>query len=537
MAETLTRRKIVRACKSRGWILQATALAAIHKHFNDTGVNALEDELDRMAAGAGKGAKLITEAMWLETLESEEGIVGGTAAVDFETVNAMATPRLVYDSMRKTFQVETKRWSLLGDAADKINMMAQRYALMHQRLLRHDTFRKKTASYQANAADRETQHSLTPIESLLGKSNSDQVSVLVLGILVQVEEGKFYLEDTTGRVEVSFENATAVNSCYVTENAIFLVEATFRDDILHVDIVALPFLEQREKSLQMLQQQVRNPHFLPVSKDLGTDANTPFVVLSDVHLDQPRVLTWLEKLFSSYESQDDPANIPVFCLMGNFSSGSDTQFHQGWEELATILAKFPTLSEHGHFVFIPGPNDTRMCILPQQPVVHETIGLQRMMESYQIQNVHWGSNPTRIRQNGKEILLFRHDTLSWILQNQIRLHQNDDLDESTPHSRMMKTILHQGHLLPVANAPIYWNYDHALRLYPLPDALIMGDSASSAEDEIYEECHAVHPGSFSRDGTYSIYHPTYSPDGEDDDDMSVEPGSRVEVCQVDDSEA
>ena len=420
--------------------------------------------------------------------------------------------------------------------------MAQRYALVHQRMLRHDVFRKKTATYQSIESDRGAQHhSITPIESLLGKSNSDQVLVLVLGILVQVEESKFYLEDTTGRVQVSFVNATTVDSCYVTENAILLVEATFHDEILYVDRVGPPFLEQREKSLQILQQQVRHPHFLPISSNPGDDAS--FVVLSDVHLDQPRVLTMLESLFRSYDTLNNPVDLPVFCLMGNFSSGSRAQLHQGWEELAILLANFPFLAQHGHFVFIPGPNDTRSCILPQPPLVQETIGLQRTMQSYQIENVHWGSNPCRIRQNGKEIVLFRHDTLSWTLQNQIRLHQTDDSDERTPHSRLVKTILHQGHLMPVANAPIYWNYDHALRLYPLPDALIMGGSASGEEYEIYEDCDAIHPGSFSKDGTYSIYSPAYEPyeggDG-DDDDMSVDsadkPKSRVQVCQVDESE-
>ena len=381
-------------------------------------------------------------------------------------------------------------------------MMAQRYALVHQRVSRNEKFRKKNASYQISQDEQRGYHSITPIESLLGKSNSDELNVVVLGMLVQVEESKFYLEDTTGRVQVSFLDATAFQGCYLTENAILLVEATFHDEILSVKKVGPPFVEPRNKSLKYLQQQVRHPHFLPSANSTEDDAS--FVVLSDVHLDQPRVLTMLEGIFRDYENVDDVSDLPIFCLMGNFSSGSHANLQQGWEELATVLGKFQFLSKYAHFVFIPGPNDTRTCILPQPPIVQETLGLERTMHTFQVKNVHWGSNPCRIRHKGKETVLFRHDTLSWALQNQICL-PDDSADDNTPHSRLVKTMLHQGHLMPVANAPIYWNYDHVLRLFPLPDVLIMGGSESSEAHEKYEGCDSIHAGSFARDGRYAIF--------------------------------
>lgn len=399
--------------------------------------------------------------------------------------------------------------------------MAQRYALVHQRVLRNEKFRRNNASYQICEDEQREYHSITPIESLLGKSNYDEINVVVLGMLVQVEESKFYLEDTTGRVQVSFLDATAFQGCYLTENAILLVEATFHDEILSVKKVGPPFVEPRKKSLQNLQQQVRHPHFLPCSNSPKDDAS--FVVLSDVHLDQPRVLTMLEGIFRVYENEDDVSDLPVFCLMGNFSSGSHANLQQGWEELATVLAKFQFLSKYAHFVFIPGPNDTRTCILPQPPIIQETLGLERTMQSFRIENVHWGSNPCRIRHNGKETVLFRHDTLSWALQNQIRL-PDDSADDKTPHARLVRTMLHQGHLMPVANAPIYWNYDHVLRLFPLPDVLIMGGSESSEAYENYEGCDSIHAGSFARDGKYATCAPGSNVE------MSTDSTGNHEIC-------
>jgi len=422
--------------------------------------------------------------------------------------------------------------------------MAQRYALVHQSMLRHEKFHKKPITYKGtdDFGNEDDCHTLTPIESLLGKSNCDLITVL--GILVQVEEGKFYLEDTTGRVRVTFADALAMDDTYITENSILIVEAIFEDGILKVETVGGPLVEERQRTMQRLQQQVRHPYFLPCSSQFERDAT--FVVLSEVHLDQPRVLIMLENLFNRYEKRK-PADLPVFCFMGNFSSTCQTQTKEGWEDLATILGKFKSLKDNAHFVFVPGPNDTKSCVLPQVPVNQETLGLQRTMQTHQIPNAHWGSNPCRILQNGKEMVLFRHDALSWILQNEIRLVQNEPDDEMvdsrevTPHSKMARTILQQGHLMPVVNAPIFWNYDHALRLYPLPDALILGGSGE--EEEIFGGCSIIHPGTFSKNGTFIEYSPGFDELAEDDDHerMNIDsakpkPEKRVAFFEVKDSD-
>lgn len=409
-------------------------------------------------------------------------------------------------------------------------MMAQRFALVHQRVLRHESFRQKNTSFPSGQAnDTVLQRTLTPIESLLGKQDSKLVPVLVLGILTQIEEGKFYLEDPTGQVQVSFSNATAAEEFYITENSILLVEATFQDEILHVDCVFPPSLEQRDKSVQILQQQVGNSSFLPNS---GV-CDGSFVVLSDVHLDQPRVLELLEVLFKSYEpinGTDTLTDLPVFCFMGNFASSSHASIQQGFEDLAMLISKFETLAEKASFVFIPGPNDSNCSILPQAPLLQEMAGLSKTM--IKIAHVQWGSNPCRLRRNGKEIVLFRYDVLAWMLQNQVRLPQGDEMNDKTPHSRMVRTILDQGHLLPVARVPIYWNYDHALRLYPLPDALVMGGSTHSDDHkelyERYENCDSIHPGSFSKNGTYVIY----SPAGDELDTKPAGTDIGVAFCQA-----
>ncbi|RLO12970.1 hypothetical protein DYB28_012810, partial [Aphanomyces astaci] len=102
-----------------------------------------------------------------------------------------------------------------------------------------------------------------------------------------------------------------------------------------------------------------------------------FVVLSDVHLDEPAVMARLDALFSGYE----PFTPTLFILMGNFTSspvgygyGTPTSsktirtLKQHFDDLATLLLKYPALVEKSQFLFVPGPDDPGAPhVLPRHP--------------------------------------------------------------------------------------------------------------------------------------------------------------------------
>lgn len=425
-------------------------------------------------------------------------------------------------------------------------MLAERYALIHQRILRHPLFRPTNlSSITGRSRTSNVKHKLTPIECLLGgggeRGHGD--SVLLLGILIQIEEGQFYLEDQSGQVPIAFQESVAIDGFFVTEHCILLVEGVFQDGVLFVDRLGHPLQESRELSLQSIRQQVSHPAYLSpkVSKDF--DSST-FVVLSDVHIDQPRILQELEGLFAKYENYDSH-RMPCFILMGNFTSPTahlpqqdrlysmqQTVGHErtvsAIEELVTTIEKFPKLARRAHFCLVPGPNDYRVLgsahlqTLPLPPLdkVMKS-SLSGVIMNKNVRHLHLCSNPCRIRWAGQEIVVFRYDLLHLMQQNQVLLQQNqpqpqhDDVENSLsmdlddnhhrlPHCRLVKTILDQGHLLPVPNVPVYWNFDSALRLYPLPDALILGgDAPTKAFHEVYGGCHVIHPGSFFGAGSVS----------------------------------
>lgn len=93
---------------------------------------------------------------------------------------------------------------------------------------------------------------------------------------------------------------------------------------------------------------------------------------------------------------------------------------------------------------------------------------------------------------------------------------------------LVNTLLHQAHLSPLPQPirPTYWNYDHSLRLYPLPHALIIGDSTDPWLGHVHD-CIGACPGisssinatarptqgilyrigSFSGRGEFTLYYP------------------------------
>eukprot|EP00977_Amphora_coffeiformis_P025037 scaffold18052_cov175-Amphora_coffeaeformis.AAC.1 len=319
----VSRRQIVRGCKARGWQIQPEAVKGIEGYLQNH--NDLDDLfLDTMAdymADASK--KTLTKEIWQKYLQDQEAFLASVSSdkpssgkasssssvtgpwPDLEVVSAFRDVRLAYHTMKKHFHVEEQPWSLFGKAEDKIQMQTQRYALTHQRLLRHKLFRPSDLGHLGT--NDAVQYKLTPIESLLGRQQQQShKSLLLLGLLQQIEEGQYYLEDLTGQVPISFQHATVVEGFFVTEGNILLVEGSFQDGILYAQRVGHPLLEEREDSLSVIRQQVRHPAFYPKATASNypshNPSDAPIVLLSDVSLDQPRVLQQLEALFASFEN-------------------------------------------------------------------------------------------------------------------------------------------------------------------------------------------------------------------------------------------
>ena len=71
------------------------------------------------------------------------------------------------------------------------------------------------------------------------------------------------------------------------------------------------------------------------------------------------------------------------------------------------------------------------------------------------------------------------------------------------------TLVQQAHLapLPIQQTPVYWEHDHALRLYPAPHCVVLGDRTEQQARAKFEDTELVNPGSFADDGSFAVYRP------------------------------
>jgi len=544
MVETLSKRKILRIFKMRGLSMQSKACDATLNVLSREEPDQQQEKLELLLSEIKKRSSIniVTTQVLSEVVasmtQSEEDVMNES----MELLQAFDTPRLWYDDMRKRFTLDNTsngRKSLHADADVKVNMMQQRHAMIQQRIVRQDFFRPKlvtSSSFSEGGA--KTSQPLTTVDALLGRSGIH----FLLGFITQVEEGRYYLEDMTGHVPISFESVEILSDGFITENCVVVVEGEMQEEIFLVHKIGHPPPESRENAVSVIgtarsdlfgvlktKSEIEKVRQAEVSNGL----NGMFVVLSDVHLDNLHVMEKLEHLFQGFQNVDP---LPVFIFFGNFTSkpfsvtpDSMKQYIGCFEDLSTLILKYPNIANNARFILIPGPSDpgSSGCIFPRAPIPE--IFTQSIRSK--IPHVLFGTNPCRIRYFSKEILLFRNDLVMALKHHCLvpppSTNTTDNkCDQDLKHA--IQTIMDQGHLspLPLTSTPIYWNYDHAMRIYPLPDALILGADRLGQYYESYFDSDVVVPGSFPDEFNFVVYKPVVK-----GDDGNIR--SDVEFSQID----
>ncbi|KAJ6654017.1 hypothetical protein lerEdw1_007526 [Lerista edwardsae] len=364
-----------------------------------------------------------------------------------------------------------------------------------QRTHRHELF---TPSAIGTCPDESrSKFQLKAVDSLLG--NSAKVGgVIVLGMLTQLKEGKFFLEDPTGVVQldlskaisficavVLFINVMLPLNCWhqfhsglYTESCFVLTEGTanfyflgwYEDEVFHVDAFGFPPTEPSA----ITRAYYGNTNFFggPSSTSVKTSAKLKqleeenegamFVFLSDVWLDQAEVLDKLRIMFSG--SSIDGWMAVNACSL---------------KALADMICEYPSIHKSSRFVFVPGSEDPGPgAILPRPPLTENITEEFRQQVPFSFFTTNPCSHtvvlvPSRVQYCTQEIIIFREDLVNKMCRNCVRF-PSSNLDIP---NHFVKTILSQGHLtpLPLNVSPVYWAYDYSLRTYPLPDLIVFAD--------------------------------------------------------------
>ncbi|KAJ3041234.1 DNA polymerase epsilon subunit 2 [Rhizophlyctis rosea] len=419
---------------------------------------------------------------------------------------------------------------LLAPASSRWAMFSDRYHLIRQRILRNDAFRAPSFANQ-----NEYFH-ITPIKSLHGRKPGKYV---LFGMLTQMEEGKYHLEDPDDYIELELNAKNLERGVGLfTMNCFILVEGMYTEDrTFRVLTLGMPLPEPREKSLSAFGNNVDffgGPRetddevcvaFL-VTVECAMALDTPgitkavlskielgmtdvsLIIISDVWLDSPKVVMKLRELFEGFSN----AVLPLaFIFMGNFTStpyiynSTDHQkYREGFNTLADVLSEFPTLLDQCHFIFVPGPHDPwSENVLPRPGIPNFFTGRLRN----KVPKAHFASNPCRIKYCTQEIVVFREDLVNKMRRNAVLSPSGED--DVPVEQHLVATLLDQAHLspLPLNVRPIYWGFDHALRLYPQPHVLILADRFDPYTLH-YEGCQTINPGSFpNTEFTFMVYQP------------------------------
>ena len=511
MDPKVVRSKIFSSFKLNGLSLRSDAskyLVEVLSHLNKS---EFEIWLERVVESVQK-QPLESTAIDKEIVEAAVQEINQNSEEDndkvFNLIDAFNTPRFVYNSDRKKFlPSQNVKAALHGTAKDKADMFRERYNILRQRTMRHELFTPATV---ASAGQRASKFELKTIEFLLGSSSFIE-NVIVLGMLTQMKEGLFWLEDPTGVVKLDLEKALFHTGLY-TENCFVLAEGDYDDGVLKITALGFPPAEPAS---------VTRSHFGNINF-FGGPANscvaaseklkqieqesqeTMFVLLSDVWLDQAKVMTKLRILFGGY-AELPPA---LFVLCGNFCSkpyGSNylSKMKELFQDLANLIAEFPPLLESSRFIFVPGPQDPGPGNILPRPPIPQSISEEVCQK---VPFAMFTTSPCRIQYCTQEIMVIREDIINKMSRNCIHLPSDS---ESVP-MHFIKTLQAQAHFcpLPLHVRPVYWAYDNALRIYPLPDMIICADKYDPYSIE-NNGCTFLNPGSFPRtEFSFKVYWPS-----------------------------
>lgn len=345
--------------------------------------------------------------------------------------------------------------------------------------------------------------------------------------------GLLILLDPSGEIVLDLSVATAIpeDGSWFTPGCFCILDGAFEETgKFTVFTVGQPSAERRTTSVEVFGHVdfLGNGVTLDMSVSSGGQQgrmlrkaeksleDVKFLFIGEVELDGKGTLEALRKVFSEYETEPPL----VIVLMGNFcsvamgSSGGSVGYKglclsylgrglltistEFFDQLASLLQDFPTLTSSSTFIFVPGDNDPwastfsggASTTLPRKPIPEIfTTRIKRVFtQSRSPNSVIWASNPCRIGYFTQEIVICRDDIFSRFQRNAINFKKHDhpmedalsqpeatkddeEVDVETKNVRkLVKTIIDQGFLSPfsIPTRPILWDYWHTLSLYPLP---------------------------------------------------------------------
>lgn len=523
------RRKALRAFRQRGVLVHAGAIEQLFATFKELDEDDFPSFLDsvfvQLAQDDNSKSGLLTEEVAeriSERLMRDAQREAGVASATVEVIDVFSVPSWQPNTgERNVFagkRVDAPKMPVIaGLPRAKADMFRMRYDLIKGKVLRNPKFCAPASSLLGYGKNN-PYYQLTGIESLAGTDDER----LVLGMLTQLEDGMWFLEDLNGTVRVDLSDALVTAGLHTESSFVIaqgqLMEEAGEDPIFKVSAMGTPPCESREESLNALSkgpnlfggsfQYEEEESLLKMEKEAS---DTMFLLFSDVALDNSRVCAGLRHVFQGYVEDEIVPKMVV--LMGNFLSHpfgqqpSDVHvLSERFTELGKMIStEFEVLAEQCMFVIVPGTNDPGPGNVLPRPAMPKFV-LRGFIEALGEDRVFLGTNPCRIRYMTQEIVILRDD----LVQKMVRhCAVKPDFDESGRLSEhFLKSIVDQANMcpLPCTARPVLWRHAHAMWLFPLPHVIVSADKMDSFICR-YGGTLGLNPGSFRTDFSFMTYLP------------------------------
>ncbi|MCL7045349.1 hypothetical protein MKW94_017129 [Papaver nudicaule] len=212
MAVGAIRKKVLRKFKLRGYILNTDALEEILSFLTqfedqeDEAIEILLDEINKESLNSSVLDRDSVHRVISLLLEAESAVEASPSSSNrshFRILDSFIIPKFCYDSTKKTFYERTGKLPIHGDASSKAALYRDRFQLLHQRLSRDPHFAKPAFDYEFT---RSVSREISPIQSLIGQTGRRWI----MGVISQLEDSGFYLEDTSAAVKVDLSDAISL---------------------------------------------------------------------------------------------------------------------------------------------------------------------------------------------------------------------------------------------------------------------------------------------------------------------------------------
>jgi DNA polymerase epsilon subunit 2 len=386
----------------------------------------------------------------------------------FTVVNAQSQPLYRYDPVKKHFERSQIKHTLLGSANDLVSVFITRYHIVHDRVIRNETF--QTPSFRGGltaSISGSNFYSITSIKNMLGRDSSN---FLLFGLIVKGPDGMWWLQDTSGKVQLDTTQAVPVDGVYYTPGNFVMCDGIYFKDKFIVGTIGPPPSERREVSKlaygnldflgvhtansgnnSRIDRIDKNFEKLLAQQEKVHSYHRIIILGVNIFLDDIRTTDALRKFFAKLENEVDgegSSDLPIAIIFpGSFKSvpfqanGSSPQYKESFDFLAKILGDFPSIASRCKLIFVPGDNDpwaavfssgaTPLWPLESIPEIF-TNRVRRVAQS-----AVWASNPCRLSYFSQEIVIVRDDYGSRFRRNCIHFNQENPDDAANESSEQL----------------------------------------------------------------------------------------------------